>query len=163
MDMMLEIAKRLYDNKENQGRSIMFAFWDGNLTEEYSGVKKYVAKPAQSLEFANINVDLTNMGVKGDTLTFDEAQVPVTKYSSWGFNHQFQLNLKEKGFNINQYVNKKKVAEIVKNPNSQQVMYYVGAVPTISMLGSAENNTKKNLIEKKFVDVLVSSISKTNY
>ncbi|WP_315110190.1 ABC transporter permease subunit [Clostridium intestinale] len=163
IDMMLEIAKRLYDNKENQGRSIMFAFWDGNLTEEYSGVKKYVAKPAKSLEFANINVDLTNMDVKGDTLTFDEAQVPVTKYSSWGFNHQFQLNLKEKGFNINQYVNKKKVSEIVKNPNSQQVLYYVGAVPTISMLGSEENNTNKNLIEKKFVDVLVSSISKTNY
>lgn len=162
--MMLETAQKLYDNKKNQGRSIIIAFWDGNMKEEGSGVKNYVDNPLKTLNNIVINIDLTNMDIKGDTIVLDPKQVPVAKYSSWAFNHEFKLNMINNGIKVQEYINKKNMTEILNNLSSAEVMYYKGAVPTISILPKYEiDNSEKDVVREKFVDILVSSLSKINY
>ena len=91
----IELAKKLYDSKEKQGRSIIIAFWDGNLMEDYSGVKNYTENSLYSLENTAVNIDLTNMNVQGDTLVMNSQQAPITRYFAWAFNHQLELNMKK--------------------------------------------------------------------
>ncbi|MDD7795149.1 ABC transporter permease subunit [Clostridium sp. 'White wine YQ'] len=165
MKMLIETAKKLYQDNNNQGRSIIIAFWDGNLTEEYSGVKKYVDNPLVLLNKTVLNIDLTNMNVNGNTVVINSQQISVTKYFSWAFNHEFESKIKKNNMIVESNISKKKVSEIIeKGPNSKEVMYYKGAVPTILLLNKENNNEiGKDTIEKNFVKTLVSSISNINY
>ena len=160
----LELAKKLHDSKEKQGRSIIIAFMDGNIMEDYSGVKDYNAKSLFHLENVVVNLDLTNMNVKGDTLVMNSQQVPVTRYFAWAFNHQLEVNMKSSGINIEKNINKKSVSDILeKGPDSSQVLYYIGAVPTILTISKPEEAAKINTVETNFVDVLFNTIIKNNY
>lgn len=160
----LELAKKLHDSKEKQGRSIIIAFMDGNLMEDYSGVKDYNAKSLFHLENVVVNLDLTNMNIKGDTLVMNSQQVPITRYFAWAFNHQLEVNMKSSGINVEKNINKKSVSDILNSgPDSSQVLYYIGAVPTILTISKPQEAAKINTVETNFVDVLSNTIIKNNY
>ncbi len=160
----IELAKRLYDSKEKQGRSIIIAFWDGNLTEDYSGVKNYTENSLYPLDSTAVNIDLTNMNVQGDTLVINSQQSPVTRYFAWAFDHQLELNMKSSGINIEKDISKESVSDIlVQGSDSSQVLYYRGSVPTILTISKPEKATKNNTVEANFVKVLFNTITKNNY
>jgi len=164
LEFAIELAKRLYDSKEEQGRSIIIAFWDGNLTEDYSGVKNYTENSLYPLENTAVNIDLTNMNVQGDTLAINSQQSPITKYFAWAFDHQLELNMKSSGINIEKDISKESVSDIlVKGPDSSQILYYSGAVPTILIISKPEKAKNKNTIEANFVETLFNTITKNNY
>lgn len=164
LEFAIELAKKLHDSKEKQGRSIIIAFWDGNLMEDYSGVKNYTDNSLYPLDNTAVNIDLTNMNVKGDTLVMNSQQTPVTRYFAWAFNHQLELNMKKSGINIEKNINKESVSDILHGgPDSSQVLYYIGAVPTIFTISKPEKVAKKNTVETNFVEVLFNTITKNNY
>lgn len=164
LEMMIETAKKLCDREDKQGRSIIIAFWDGNLEETYAGVKNYTINPLYPLEITAVNIDLTEMNIKRNSLVLNSQQVPVTRYFAWAFNHEFEQNIKRSSIKIEKYASKKTVSEILNiGPNSQEIMYYSGAVPTILTINKSGNEAKQTKIEKSFADVLVSSITNINY
>jgi len=164
IEMMIETAKKLYDKESKQGRSIIIAFFDGNITDDYAGVKNYTENPVYPLENTSVNVDLTGMNVKTDGLILNTQQVPVTRYFAWAFSHQLEQNIKHKGIEITKYLSKKTVSQILDaGPNSQEILYYKGAVPTVLTMYKTENIEKYSKLEKKFTDILVSSITNINY
>jgi peptide/nickel transport system permease protein len=160
----IELAKKLYDSKEKQGRSIIIAFWDGNLMEDYSGVKHYTKNSLYPLEDTVVNIDFTTMNIKSDTLVMNTRQTPVERYFAWAFNHQLEVNIKNSGINIEKSINKESVTDILNNgPNSSQFLYFKGAVPTILIISKQDNTIKKNTVETNFVDILFNTITKNNY
>lgn len=165
MKMMLEIAKGLQTGSKKLGRSIIIAFWDGNLTDEYAGTRSYVDNPSYLLANTAINIDITNMDISGDTLAVNSQQVPITKYFAWAFNNELQTSLKRGEINIQKNINKTDVKTILdQGPNSEQIMYYKGAVPTVLILPEQGNATaKKNKIDHSFADKMISTILNNRY
>ncbi|MDV3426817.1 MAG: hypothetical protein LIR50_06455, partial [Bacillota bacterium] len=162
--MMIETAKKLYDKESKQGRSIIIAFFDGNITDDYSGVKNYTENPSYLLENTSVNVDLTGMNVKTEDIILNTQQVPVTRYFAWAFSHQLEQNIKHKGIKVTKYSSKKTIDQILESgPNSQEVLYYKGAVPTVLTMYRTGNTEKHSKLEKNFTDILVSSITNINY
>lgn len=164
IEMMIETAKKLYDKENKQGRSIIIAFFDGNITDNYAGVKNYTENPVYPLENTSVNVDLTSMNVKTSSLVLNTQQVPVTKYFAWAFSHQLEQNIKHKGIQVTKYLSKKTLNQILDDgPNSQEILYYKGAVPTVLTMYNTGNTEKHSKLEKNFTDILVSSITNINY
>lgn len=163
--MMIEAAKKLHDSGKSQGRSIIIAFWDGNLTDSYSGITNYVNKPLYSLPDTMLNIDLTGLNMNSDTMEINSQQVPVTRYFAWAFNHGLEQSIKSRGIGIKEYISKKSVSEILgQGPDPKEVMYYQGSVPTILTLPLSEGAaSSKSAIEKNFTDILVSAITNINY
>lgn len=164
LKMAIELAKRLHDSK-GSGRSIIIAFWDGNLIDNYAGVRTYTEQPLYPLENTAVNVDLTNMAAKGDTLMINSQQVSIQKYFAWAFNHELQTNLNNYGIKIQKNTSKESIQEILaRGPSLKEVLYYKGAVPTILTLPVPEGVTgEKNAIESNFVKAMIKTITKNNY
>lgn len=161
----VEIAKRLHDIGYKQGRSIIIAFWDGNLIDKYCGVRNYISNLENPIENTVVNIDLTNIDAQGNTVMLNTEQVPVTKYFAWAFNHEFEQNLKHSGIQVIKNTSKKTSAEIIdEGPDAQEIFYYKGTVPTILALpvsGGIDNG--KGSVENNFVNVLLNSITNINY
>lgn len=165
LKMVIEIARKLHDSSYKQGRSIIIAFWDGNLIDKYSGVRNYILNSENPIENTVVNIDLTNMTLHGNTVMLNTQQVPVTKYFAWAFNHEFEQNLKHNGIEVSKNISKKTSTEIIdKGPNAQEIFYYKGAVPTILALPVSDINDNENgTVENKFVNALLTSITNINY
>lgn len=165
LKMMIEAAKMLHDSGKSQGRSIIIAFWDGNLTDSYAGVINYVNKPLYSLPDTILNIDLTGLNMESNTILMNSQQAPITRYFAWAFNHELEQNIKSSGIRIQEYISKKDVTEIIgQGPDPKEIMYYQGSVPTILTLHESEAvNTQKSKVEKNFTDILVSTITNINY
>lgn len=163
IEMMIETAKKLYDKENKQGRSIIIAFYDGNLTDNYAGVKNFTEKPVYPLENILVNIDLTGLNINNSSIVLNTQQVPITKYFAWAFSHQLELNINHKGIKVSKYTSKKTVQQILDaGPDSQEILYYKGAVPTVLTIYEAGND-KNSKLYRKFSDILVSSITNINY
>ncbi|MBK1812324.1 ABC transporter permease subunit [Clostridium sp. YIM B02505] len=161
--MAIELAYKLNNKDSKLQRTIIIAFWDGNKVDKYSGERYYCANPLYLLENTVLNLDLTNIDTKGDTLRFNTELAPVSRYFAWAFNHELQTNLKNHGIKISTAGNNVLTQNLDVNKDPQAVLYTKGVPTIIAMPSEAKSLTKKTTVNDNFVDILVNTITENKY
>lgn len=163
----LALAKEL---APDTGRSIILAFWDGSLDDNYHGVYQYAQTPVISPQDSMLYLDLTGLeSVSSSQLILSLDQAPLTRYPSWGFAHQLDLNYQEADVPLS-YSKSRSFDEINKyGPDSHEAMYRHSGIPTISLTlpenhpNSANSDSNQAVNLETVFEVLLQTIENNKY
>jgi peptide/nickel transport system permease protein len=123
----LELAKQLQSDKKN--RNIIFAFWDGTISDKYSGVRYYSRNTLVSPTKTPLYIDLSQFNAApAAALYLRTDQAPLERYLAFSIGHQLETAIKDYKLPLKSY--KPQQSE---EKNMEEVMYYDAGIPTLSI------------------------------
>ncbi|WP_432402398.1 ABC transporter permease subunit [Wukongibacter sp. M2B1] len=163
LQFALELMKRLSQDNLNRNRSIIFAFWDGTIKDEYDGIRDYVENPIYSIKKSTVYIDLSKLNsYKYDYLYYSAAQAPLTRYFGWSLGHQFEKEYEEKGIKIKDYDVKNYYQTKLQGSLVDNMMFLERGIATIIIRTPNENNRGKFTLED-MGKILIETINENNY
>lgn len=163
LQFALELMKRLSQDNLNRNRSIIFAFWDGTIKDEYDGIRDYVENPIYPVKKSTVYIDLSKLNsYKHDYLHYSAAQAPLTRYFSWSLGHQLEKNYEEKGIKIKEYEVKNYYQTKLQGSLVDNMMFLERGIATIIIRTPNENNKGRFTLED-IGKILVKTINENNY
>ncbi len=158
----LETIKQLINQEKNKNRTLIFAFWDGTIKDEYNGVKAYAENVMYPPKKTVLYFDLTRLYTdKATCLTYGSEQSPISRYFAFSFGHQFEENCKKEGIQIKEY---KGEQEYNNKVDFDELLFIKHGLPTLII--SMEEDKKINGEEfnlDKLGKVLIKTVVKNNY
>ncbi|MFZ5967827.1 MAG: ABC transporter permease subunit [Bacillota bacterium] len=154
----LEMINRLINQEDNRNRTLIFAFWDGTLKDEYNGVNYYAEHVLYPPKKTVLYFDLTKIHVdKARYIAYNADMSPFSRYFAFSFSHQFEENCKTHDMPINKLKNSSKVDE---------KLFIDSGLPTL-IIGMKDNKKAgRNMREIDLDDlgkILTETIIKNNY
>jgi peptide/nickel transport system permease protein len=159
----LELARKLNQMNQEKSRTIIFVFWDGTVSDAYSGKRAYGKEPLYNPEKSELYIDLTKIYTDKGNLYYNSRQAPITRYFSFSFDHQMENLLAKRSIVQNEY--KVDIYPGGKEENyMDKILYYEANTPTI-ILSVQENrgNTNKLLTLDELGQILFETIKNNNH
>jgi peptide/nickel transport system permease protein len=162
--LALELAKKLKSQKNMRNRSIILAFWDGNLSDSLNGINKYARNPLYPPLESVLYLDLTNLrSDKNSILCINSEKSPISRYFAWTFNHQLETELQKSSISIKKVVNSRTLEQILAGPPvGDEGMYYTASVPSID-LSTKETYGNQNIDIDKLGSIILNVLQKNDY
>jgi peptide/nickel transport system permease protein len=159
----LELMKRLSQDNINRNRSIIFAFWDGTIKDEYDGIRDYVENPIYPVKKSTVYMDLSKLNsYKYDYLNYSTAQAPLTRYFGWSLGHQLEKNCEEKQIEIKEYEVKNYYQTKLQGSLVDNLMFLERGIATIIIRTTDEDNEGRFDLED-IGRILIRTINENNY
>ncbi|MCT4563044.1 MAG: ABC transporter permease subunit [Maledivibacter sp.] len=159
----LELMKRLSQDNINRNRSIIFAFWDGTIKDEYDGIRDYVENPIYPVKKSTVYIDLSKLNsYKYDYLNYSTAQAPLTRYFGWSLGHQLEKNCEEKEIEIKEYGVKNYYQTKLQGSLVDNLMFLERGIATIIIRTTDEDNEGRFDLED-IGRILIRTINENNY
>ncbi len=136
-------------------RTIIVAFFDGTMGDDFNGMSAYVKEKPYSQKKTLLFVDMTRIdGILKGRLVADRKQSPITRYYAYTF--ALQLDKKIKGAGLN--------PEILTASNDTDTQLFIKqGTPTI-ILGLKPTEEERNVISsERLGKMLIQVISANNY
>ena len=161
----LQLMRELAEHPSQRNRTIIFAFWDGSISEEYNGIRYYCEAPIYPLEKSMLYIDLAKLNTDtSDVLYYSSDQSPISRFFAFSFSHQLEKNLEGKkivlkDYNVDMNVHNREENYIDK------VMYFRSGIPTVilSMKPQEDAKSKDSFSIYNVGEVLIETILKNNY
>ncbi|SHJ41533.1 ABC-type dipeptide/oligopeptide/nickel transport system, permease component [Geosporobacter subterraneus DSM 17957] len=160
----LEIARQLIERKDQMNRTVIFAFWDGTMTDAYNGLRAYCVKPLYNPERSVLYIDLTKLETgRSEAVSYSGRQAPVTRYFAFRFNHQLSEVLRKKKVQQREYPVDMHI-EAKQDNYLDKIMYYEANIPTIILgLEAGRENGEKGVTLDQLGSLLLETINKNLY
>jgi len=163
LQFALELMKRLSQDNLNRNRSIIFAFWDGTIKDEYDGIRDYVEDPIYPVKKSTVYIDLSKLNsYKYDYLHYSADQAPLTRYFGWSLGHQFEKSYEEKEIEIKEYDVKDYYQTKLAGSLVDNMMFLERGIATIIIRTPNENNEGRFTLED-IGKILIKTINENNY
>lgn len=116
----LEMIRQLTSAEPN--RSIIFAFWDGTIKDEYSGKLAYARNTIYPRDKTKLYIDLTELHTtQSKYIHMNSQHCPFSRPFSYGFSQELRERFEEKGTPIKEHT----INSI------DEMMYYNISIPTL--------------------------------
>lgn len=163
LQFALELMKRLSGDQINRNRSIIFAFWDGTIKDEYDGIRDYVEDILYPVNKSTLYIDLSKLNSYNyDYLFYSSDQAPITRYFAWSLGHQFEQNCNKEGIEIKEYYVKDYYQSKLQGSLVDNKMFIERGIATIIIRTSNMNNEGRFTLED-LGKLLVKTINENNY
>lgn len=163
LQFALELMKRLSQDNSNRNRSIIFAFWDGTVKDEYDGIRDYVENVMYPIKKSTVYIDLSKLNsYKYDYLHYSSEQAPLTRYFAWSLAHQFEKNCNDKGIETNQYDVKGYYETKLEGSLVDNQMFIKRGIATIIIRTPSESKEGEFDLED-LGKLLIKTINENNY
>lgn len=91
-----EMINQLLSQRQNDGRTLIFVFFDGTLHEEFLGQKAYVEVIPYEQKKQMLFIDLTRIeGHREGYVLYSAKQSPISRYFAYSFSRQMVDRLKQ--------------------------------------------------------------------
>ncbi len=160
----LELAKKLFQQNHEKSRTIIFVFWDGTLSDPYDGKRAYGMQPLYNPEKSELYIDLTKLqDDKGEAIYLNGRQAPITRYFSFGFNHQLENQIRKR--NVIQKEYRVDMSTGAKKENyMDKILYYEANTPTIILSMQEDHQDAKKTVNLDMLgEILLETIQNNNY
>lgn len=136
-------------------RTIIVAFFDGTLGDDFNGMKAYAAEKPYSQKDTMLYVDMTRIaGIPEGRLVADQKQSPITRYYAYTFALQLDQRLKRAGWE----------PEALGATTETDSQIFIGqGTPTIILGLKAPEQGQKAVPLDKLGKTVIQTISANNY
>lgn len=163
LQFAFELMKRLSQDDLNRNRSIIFAFWDGTIKDEYDGIRDYVENTLYPVKKSTLYIDLSKLSSYNyDYLHYSADQSPVTRYFGWSLGHQFEKNCIKEGIEIKQYDVKGYYQSKLQGSSVDNKMFLERGIATI-IIRISNNNNKGRFTLEDLGKLVIKTINENNY
>jgi len=164
LQFALELMRKLsQDNLNRRNRSIIFAFWDGTIRDEYDGIREYVENAVYPAKKSTLYIDLSKLNsYKYDYIYYSSEQAPLTRYFGWSLGHQFEKNCYEKNIEIKEYYVKDFYQTKLQGSSVDNMMFIERGIATIIIRTPSNSKEGKYTLED-LGELLIKTINENNY
>lgn len=164
ISMALDIAKQLSDEKYN--RTIILAFWDGNISDELNGIHSYSMNSIYSPTDTQLYLDLTKISAGSfEEILYNAQQATVTRPYSWSFKYTLEKKFVKNDIPIKLYDGVRNSDEAITfGPDSDETMFCKPGIPTIIVGASPSKEEESQKFDlEDLEDVIIGTIKGINY
>lgn len=162
--LALELAKKLKSQEKMRNRSIILAFWDGNLSDNLNGINKYAKDPLYPPIESVLYLDLTNIhSDKNSILCINSEKSPISRYFAWTFNYQLETELKKSPIVVKKVNSSRTLEQILAGPTiDDEGIYYTASIPSID-LSTRKTYGSQSVDIDKLGSIILNVIKKNDY
>jgi len=153
----LELINKLINQEENRNRTLIFAFWDGTLKDEYSGVNHFAKDILYPPKKVVLYLDLTKIYTdETNHIVYNSDQAPISRYFAFSFSHQIEEKFNKENIRVKKYQALKELDEL---------LYLKHGIATLifSMKPKDENIKARAITLDDLGEILTETIIKNNY
>ncbi|WP_432666005.1 ABC transporter permease subunit [Wukongibacter baidiensis] len=163
LQFAFELMRRFSHKDFNRNRSIIFAFWDGTIKDEYDGIRDYAENTLYPIKKSSLYIDLSKLNsYEYDYLHYSSAQAPITRYFGWSLGHQIEKECKTKDIGIKEYDVKGYYQTKLQGSLVDNIMFIENGIATVIIRTSEEEQEGRFTLDD-LGEILIKTINENNY